>query len=213
MNIRIAIADDHPMVINGIKDMLSNCRHIELTDTYEDGLQLLAGLKKELPDVLLLDIQMPGQRGDELASILMKQYKGLKVLALTNFDNMLYVNNMLNNGVLGYLLKNTDQQTLIDAIETVYKNQTFLKPAMKEQIEQFRQQISRKTSSKFALTPREKEILQLIVDEYSSQEIADKLFLSLRTIENYRLNLTLKLEVKNTAGLVRRVMELGLLQQ
>ncbi len=212
MSIRIAIADDHPMVINGLKDMLSNCDHIILTATYPDGEALQEGLKQHLPDVLLLDIQMPGQPGDELAPVLLKIYPGLRILALTNFDNMVYVNNMLQNGVLGYLLKNTDQQTLIEAIETVYGGEVFLKPLMREKVEQFRQQIKRKTSSKFALTPREKDILRLIVNEYSNQEIAENLFLSLRTVENYRLNLSLKLEVKNTAGLVRKAIELGLLK-
>ncbi len=212
MSIKIAIADDHPMVINGLKDMLSNCDHIILTETYPDGVALQDGLKQALPDVLLLDIQMPGIPGDELAPVLLKLYPGLRILALTNFDNMVYVNNMLQNGVLGYLLKNTDQETLIEAIETVYGGKVFLKPPMRDKVEQFRQQIKRKTSSKFALTPREKDILRLIVNEYSNQEIAEKLFLSLRTVENYRLNLSLKLEVKNTAGLVRKAIEMGLLQ-
>jgi DNA-binding NarL/FixJ family response regulator len=212
MLIRIAIADDHPMVINGLKDMLSNCKHIQITDTYPDAAGLLEGLKKNRPDVLLLDIQLPDKNGDELAPLLLKTFPGLRILTLTNFDNTLYVSNMLKNGVLGYLLKNTDLRTLIEAIETVYRGEVFLKPAMKEKLEQFRQQIKRHTSSKYALTPREKEILRLIVNEYSNQEIADKLFLSLRTVENYRLNLSLKLEVKNTAGLVRKAIELGLLQ-
>jgi len=212
MPIRIAIADDHPMVINGLKDMLSNCSHILLTATYPDGEALLAGLKAAQPDVLLLDIQLPDRNGDELAPVILKMYPALRILTLTNFDNTLYVSNMLKSGVLGYLLKNTDQETLIEAIETVYRGDVFLKPAMKDKLEQFRQQIKRKTSSRFALTPREKDILRLIVDEYSNQEIAEKLFLSLRTVENYRLNLSLKLEVKNTAGLVRKAIELGLLQ-
>jgi DNA-binding NarL/FixJ family response regulator len=212
MLIRVAIIDDHPMVLNGLKDMLSNFGHIVLTATYSDGDTLMAGLERDMPDVLLLDIQLPGKRGDELAPMIRKAYPNLRMLTLTNFDNMLYVDNMLQNGVLGYLLKNTDQETLVEAIETVHRGEVFLTPVLAEKLEHFRTQIKRKTSAKFVLTPREKDILRMIVDEHSSQEIADKLFLSMRTVENYRLNLSLKLEVKNTAGLVRKVIELGLLQ-
>lgn len=210
MSIRISIADDHPMVINGMKEMLSNYKNIDVIHTYNNGADLMQGLKEALPDVLLLDIQMPGQGGDELTPVIVKTYPSVRILAITNFDNTLYVNNMLQNGALGYLLKNTDEQTLIAAIETVYQNKQFLKPEMAEKLKEFRRQLKRQTSSKFSLTPREKQILQLIVNEYSSQEIAAQLNLSLRTVENYRLNLSLKLEVKNTAGLVRKAIMMGL---
>ncbi|PZF74582.1 response regulator [Taibaiella soli] len=210
MNIRINIADDHLMVINGIKDMLSHYKHIEIGRTYQNGTDLMNGLKESLPDVLLLDIQMPGQSGDELTPLIVRTYPSVRILAITNFDNTLYVNNMLQNGALGYLLKNTDEQTLVTAIETVYQNKQFLKPEMLEKLKEFRRQLKRQTSSKFSLTPREKQILQLIINECSSQEIAEQLNLSLRTIENYRLNLSLKLEVKNMAGLVRKAIMMGL---
>jgi len=213
MNIRINIADDHPMVINGIKEMVSHYKHIEIVNTYQNGTDLMNGLKNSLPDVLLLDIQMPGQSGDELTPLILKAYPSVRILAITNFDNTLYVNNMLQNGALGYLLKNTDEQTLISAIETVFQNKQFLKPEMDEKLKEFRRQLKRQTSAKFSLTPREKQILQLIINECSSQEIAEQLNLSLRTVENYRLNLSLKLEVKNMAGLVRKAIMMGLVDK
>ncbi len=210
MNIRIAIADDHPMVINGVREMLANCNHIELTHTYLTGAALLAGLKQQVPDVLLLDFQLPDKTGDELAHTILKTIPDLPILTLTNFEHALYVNTMLNIGAKGYLLKNTDQDTLIRAIETVYAGQLFIASGMQEQLAAQNALPKRKTAARFALTPREKDILKLIVDACSNQEIADRLNLSLRTVENYRLNLSLKLEAKNTASLIRKALELGL---
>lgn len=208
--INVAIADDHPLVINGVKDMLSSCPFIGIKDAYLDGTSLLAGLRKTKPDVLLLDINMPDIRGEEIILILRKEFPDLKVLTLTNFDNTLYASNMIKNGALGYLLKNTDRETLIRAIETVASGTQFLTDDMRQRIQDFQKTINRKTSARYSLTPRETEILRLLAKGYSNQQIADELFLSKRTVENYRLNLSLKLEAKNTAGLVKYAIELGL---
>lgn len=206
----VAIADDHPLVINGVKDMLSSCSFIKVQDAYLNGATLLEGLRINLPDVLLLDINMPDIRGEEIILTLRKAFPELKVLTLTNFDNTLYASNMIKNGALGYLLKNTDRETLIRAIETVSAGQQFLTDDMRQRITDFQKTINRKTSARYSLTPRETEILRLLACGYSNQQIADELFLSKRTVENYRLNLSLKLEAKNTAGLVKYAIELGL---
>jgi DNA-binding NarL/FixJ family response regulator len=208
--IKIAIVDDHPLVSKGIKDMLSPYPSIQVTDTYLNGASLLAGIKMRQPDVLLLDVQLSDMRGEEITLILKKQFSELKILALTNFNNTLYASNMLKNGALGYLLKNTDEETLVNAIETVYKGEIYLSSEMKVRVEDFRKKLYRKTSAKTSLTIRETEILSLLAKGYSNQQIADELFLSKRTVENYRLNLTMKLDVKNTAGLVKFAIELGL---
>ena len=189
--------------------MLATAPGMVITATYLNGEALLTGLKQDQPDVLLLDIQMPGRGGDEIAARLKKEYPKIKILTLTNFDNTLYVNSMINNGVLGYLLKNTDQKTLVLAIKQVAAGEMFIDAKMQEKVTEFRKQIQRKSSSKYALTPREKDILKLVVKGASNHDIAQKLYLSTRTIENYRLNLCLKLEVKNTAGLIRKAIELG----
>ena len=209
--ITIAIADDHPVVLNGIRDMLRHYPHIRLGHTYTDGEALLQGLKSSCPDVLLLDIQMPGKTGDELVPILVKTYPELRILILSNFNQMIYIHNMLSNGAAGYLSKNTDQKSIVEAIETVHKGEVYLKPDVATKLEEFRKQIRWKTSTKYGLTPREKDILRLMLKEYSNPEIAKELCISLRTVENYRFNLATKLEVKNTIGLVKRVIELGLL--
>src|SRR5690606_14935525 len=119
MQIKIAIADDHPMVIKGLQQMLVNYPKIIMIATYHDGAALLEGLEQQLPEVLLLDIQRHGQTGDELVPVILKKYPYLSILILTNFDSTLYAGSVLRHGALGYLLKTTDEDTLIDAIESV----------------------------------------------------------------------------------------------
>ncbi len=204
--IKLAITDDQVIILNGLQKILSDAANIMITGVYNNGDELLEGVAKEQPDVLLLDIQMPGKSGIELAAIITKQYKDIKIIALTNIDVVAQIKKILQQGVMGYLLKDASPQTIINAIETVHGGQQYIQ-------EQLRQQLLSSLSagnSKQIVTRREKEILQLIVDEFTNQEIADKLFLSLRTVENHRNNLLQKLDVKNTAGLVKIAIQEGL---
>jgi DNA-binding NarL/FixJ family response regulator len=211
MSIRIAIADDHPMIIKGLENMLSHYPHLELTGRYANGTELLERLKAgNVPDILLLDIQMPGQTGDELAPVLLKKYPELKILVLTNFESTLYLNNMLRHGVRGYLLKNTEEDILISAIQTVYEGGEFVEPSMKEKLRQLTVKMKREAGLKSSISLREKEILTCIVNGLTSEEIAEKLFLSVNTVNNYRLNMLLKLDANNTATLVKKALTLGL---
>lgn len=210
MQIRIAIADDHPMVIDGLQKMLSDYSHIMLIGTYLNGTELLIGLEKAIPDVLILDIQLPGQTGDELAPIILKKYPNLNILTLTNFDSALHVSNMFRNGVLGYLLKTTDKETLVEAIETVNRGEEFIEPSMKEKVHKLSLKVKRSPSIKSNLTTREKEIIQHIVNGDTDAEISEKLFLSLNTIKHYRKCILLKMDAKNTATLVTKALKLGL---
>src|SRR5690606_23240810 len=109
--------DDHPMIIGGVQNMLSNYSHIVLTGIYSNGEELLAGLENSLPDVLLLDIQLPDKTGDELAPLILKKYPNLRILTLTNLNSSLYIHNMLKHGVKGYILKTSDPKTVIKGIE------------------------------------------------------------------------------------------------
>jgi len=213
MLIRIAVADDHPVVIKGIQSMLANYPHICMTGTYTSHEELLQGLSQELPDILLLDIQFPGSAGEELTSVILKKYPTLSIIALTNFNSVLYVNSMLRQGARGYVLKTTEEDILIKAITTVYeKEEIYLEPSLKEELKEFENNKRRVTSPKASLTPREKEILQLITDGYTGQEIAKKVFISFSTVEHYRNNILLKMDVKNTAALIKKALTLGLVK-
>lgn len=210
--IKVAIADDHPVVINGLQQMIARYPHITLTDIYINASRLLEGLQTEVPDVLLLDIQLPDRMGDELAAHILKKHTGLKIIALTNFNSILYVNSMFLNGAKGYLLKTADESTIIRAIETVHEGGEFLEPAMKEELRQYEANIRRMATLKATLTPREREILQLIADGHTGQEIAGKLFISNKTVEYYRSSILLKMDVKNVAELIKKAVTLGMVK-
>jgi DNA-binding NarL/FixJ family response regulator len=212
MRIKIAIADDHPLVINGLQHILGNTADMEITGTYINGEELLKGIARRQPHVLLLDIQMPGQTGDELAEIIKEQYPDIKMLALTNLDNVYYIKNMLRKGVHGYVLKTTREEILINAIRTVHSGEQFLEPALKEKLVQDSLQAKKDFSSNPILSNKEKEILRLIAKERTSQQIADELSLSKRTIENHRQSLHVKLDVKNVVALIKKAIQLGIIE-
>lgn len=211
MSIKVSIADDHPLVLAGLEKLLHDSTIIELLDFCRNGDELLLQLAKRQPDVLLLDIQMPGKHGDELARYITRTWPKISILVLTNLDQTFHVENMLLNGAMGYLLKHSDKEVLEEAIETVYKGKQFVDPSMKDQILQDLIEARNKAAAMPKLTQREKEVLGLIAGEYTSPEIAEKLFISYRTVENHRLNLLFKFGVKNAAGLVRKAVQLGLI--
>ncbi len=210
MKIRVAITDDHPMIIEGISNMLSNYKHISLTGTYMDGEELLEGIAKETPDILLLDIQLPKKTGDELVPILKKAYPKMRIIILTNFTSIVYANNLLRLGVNGYLLKTARAQTIIEAIDLVYNDQSFIDPALREKLSRLNQRNRAAVFSKVTLTAREKEILKLIVEGRTNREIVSTLFLSINTVKNYRKSLFLKMDVNNMAELTKKAISMGL---
>lgn len=208
--IQVAITDDHPIVINGLKRVLGDFPHIEVTDVYNTGNALLQGLIIQQPDVLLLDMHLPDMEGTELARAITKKYPRVRILVLSSSDIMIQVKKMLQLGCMGYLLKDSEDTTIVTAIETVYSGGQFLSPVLQQRIveDMFKSRHNEKKQA--MLTSREKEVLQLIIDEHTSQEIASMLFISPHTVENHRISIMQKLEVKNTAGLVKKALQLGL---
>jgi len=211
MKIKVAITDDHPGMLNGLRSMLQPYGHIEVTAAYERGAALLEGLKKKQPDVLLLDVQLPDITGDELTAIISRQYPEIRILILTSHDDIYYIKTLLRNGAKGYILKTSGQDFLVQAVETVYRGKPFYSPEVQEQLVQETLQL-RPPAPAHNVTPREKEILQLIYEEYTSQEIADRLHISHRTVENYRLGLMQKLDSKNMIGMMKKALQLGLVK-
>ncbi|HEY8956369.1 response regulator transcription factor [Chitinophaga sp.] len=212
MRIKLAITDDHLLVISGIKAMLAPFPQISVVYESNRAGALMAALPAVQPDVLLLDIQMPEIDGISLCRQVKKEHPHIKVIALSSFMDSHYIKQMLRNGAAGYLLKGTDPETLLRAIEEVYAGEQFLDEVIKHQLLNEVITGRKRSSYEIPLTRREKEILKLIAEEYSNQEIADLLFISLRTVETHRLNLTQKLAVKNTAGLVKEAMKRGIVE-
>lgn len=208
--IKLILTDDHPMVLKGLKNMLSAYPNVSIIETFTSGLDLLEGLKRLEADVLLLDLMMPEMQGDEVVKKINKYYPDLKVIILSNHSGAIYVNNMMNLGVKGYLSKTVDEETLHEAICSVMNGQEYIEPELLEKVEKLNEGIKRTVALKFTLTAREKEVLQLIVDGFSSAEIAKKLFLSTHTVDAYRDSLMLKLEAKNSATLVKMAIQNGL---
>jgi DNA-binding NarL/FixJ family response regulator len=211
MSVDIAIADDHLLVINGIRAVLEKNDEINVLFFVTTGTELLRKLTECQPDVLLLDIQMPGMNGVDLCKAISKDYPQVKIIALTNFEQSSYVKQMIRNGAKGYLLKNIDGKTLARAIETVAKNQIFIQDQIQNNLLNEMITGTKATSQGVSLTKREVEILALVAKEFSNQQIADTLFISLRTVQTHRINLTQKLGVRNTAGLVKEAYKRGLI--
>ncbi|NLR56471.1 response regulator transcription factor [Chitinophaga polysaccharea] len=212
MSIKVAITDDHLLVINGIKAMLAPYSQVQVVYESHVSTTLMTALPVVQPDVLLLDIQMPDIDGMELCKQVRKSHPGIKVIALSSFMESHYVKQMLRNGAMGYLLKNTDPDKLITAIETVYAGDQFLDDIIRRQLLDEMLTGQKRSGYDIPLTRREEEILKLIAEEYSNQEIAAALFISLRTVETHRLNLTQKLAVRNTAGLVKEALKRGIVE-
>lgn len=214
--IRVAIADDHAMFVDGIESILKMEDSIKVIDRCFDGQSVFNMLKKQAIDVLLLDINLPDLSGIEVSKRLHTEFPDVKVIALSMHNEESIVSEMLKNGARGYILKNTGREELVQAIHTVAEGLTYFS---KDVTETIMGSLTKKPAAKknFALAPklsyREKQILSLIVKEYTNPEIAEQLFISLKTVETHRSNLISKLNVRNTAGLVRATIEYNLLEK
>jgi DNA-binding NarL/FixJ family response regulator len=205
--IRVAIIDDQMLILKGLQKLLANTCNIAVVAVYTDAELLLDAFEKELPDVLVMDLQMPRKSGVELAGVIAKSFPSVKMIALTNVDVLIQMKEMLQTGCLGYLLKDVKPTVLIEAIETVQQGKQYIDDAFKIQLYK---SIGLHVD-KYLITRREKEILKLLAQKNSSQQIANKLYLSLKTVENHENNLLHKLKAKSTSGLVKLAINEGLL--
>lgn len=216
MPIKIALADDHIMVLDGLRNALASEPDIVILGCYRTGAALMEALGKGMsPDVLLLDLQLPDKTGQEIAVEVMRHYPGTRILILSGVDSSMVIQDMMEVGCKGYLLKTmTDKDLLVLAIQSVYNGKIFLEPSIRERLLEGMLEAKQKPAmTKRKLTARERDVLQLIAMEFTNQQIADRLFISLRTVENHRHNLIQKLEVKNGLGLIKAAMEMGLIKE
>ncbi|WP_298319576.1 response regulator transcription factor [uncultured Aquimarina sp.] len=208
--ITVSVLDDHIMVLRGLETMLEDSDLITIIATYDNGQKLLEGLVNTSPNVLLLDINLPDSNGIELCKTITKTYPQISIIGLSNYNESGFIKNMMRNGAKGYLLKNSSKSELIEAIKAVHNGETYLPKIIKNKL--LNESIGIRSSSFIPkLTRREKEVLQLISREHTSEEISKKLFVTIKTVEAHRSNLIQKLGVRNTAGLIRVAFEKGLL--
>jgi len=210
--IKIVIVDDHLMIARGIENMLSEQDSVEVVQNFESGESFLNQLDEIEFDVVLLDINLPGINGMEACQPILKAKPNASIIGLSNYANSTFIKNMMRAGAKGYLLKNTDKNELIEAIRTVYKGEIYLPSKLRQQLLNDSIGINESNSFIPKLSRREQEILNLIADEYTSSEIAEKLFISLKTVESHRKNLHQKLNVRNSAGLIKTAIKKGLIK-
>ena len=198
--IRIFIVDDHPMVVEGIRSILTQLTDVEVAGHAMNAASCMGYFVNNSADLVLLDINLPDQSGIDVCKALLKRKPELKVISLTNFDQLTYLQNMKDAGAKGYLLKNSSADEIEKAITTVMAGNEFWlgRDNVRESIQDHNQLL---------LTRREIEVLKLIAEGLTNQEIADKLFVSTSTVDSHRKNLISKMQVKNTAALVRTALE------
>jgi len=155
-------------------------------------------------DVVLMDISMPGMDGVELCGVMKQKYPGVMILGLSSFNQGLYIKKMMENGASGYVLKNSSKEELLKAIHTVCEGGIYFSGEAGDSLKQYQRS---KQEEIPLLSRREKEVLELIAEGYTNPEIAEKLFLSQFTVDTHRKNLLAKLNVKNTASLVKLAVE------
>ncbi|MCB9281556.1 MAG: response regulator transcription factor [Lewinellaceae bacterium] len=210
---RILIADDHQLVIDGIKLMLSTEPDLECAGEANDGSRALDMLPELQPDLVILDINMPGLNGIETCRKIRESHPNLRVLILSMLREVSLIKLVLKNGADGYLLKSAGRAEILDAIRKVRDGEKYFSPEVSalvmESLSGARTKVSENPFPK--LSRREKQVLRMIVDEYTTTEIAEKLFISFGTVETHRRNLLIKLGARNTAGLVRACFEYELL--
>lgn len=213
--IKIAIADDHQLFREGLAFIIQQQKEFELIAQAANGQELLQKIStaSQLPDIILLDIKMPVMDGIACTQQIKQLYPHIKVIVLSMYDQEDFILHFLDLGASGYLLKNSSSQEVYKAIrqtnDTGFYFDDFVCKIMLNGLK--KKKVSKPSlNDQVHVTPREQEVLDLILKEYTTNEIAKQLFVSVRTIETHRKNLLEKFEVKNTVGLVIKALALGL---
>ncbi|MGG9962348.1 response regulator [Ferruginibacter sp. SUN106] len=204
MKTSIFVVDDHYMVIEGIRSLLQNENDIELMGHATNGASCLAFLKQQLPDIILMDVNLPDISGIELCKQVKQLYPSVFILGLSTFNQQAIIRNMTDNGASGYILKNATKEELLEAIAVVLTGKNYLSIEVALSL--------RKSSNEMPMiTRREKEVLRLIAEGFTNTEMATKLFISVATINTHRKSLLEKFDAKNTAILIGKATKQGLI--
>ncbi|MEP1588358.1 MAG: response regulator transcription factor [Tateyamaria sp.] len=204
--IRVLIVDDHPMVAQGIQSVLEDHDGIEVVGTLGNGRAVIEQLGTLNPDVILMDLNMPGMSGLTATELVIEQRPGTRVLILSMHDSPEYISSALSHGAMGYVLKDVPTEKIADAIEAVMRGEQYLCTGASGAI------APRNADVPGALTGREQTILLKLAQGLSNKEVAQTLDISVRTVETHRKNIKRKLGISSTAGLTRYALEHGMLQ-
>lgn len=218
--ISVLLVDDHQIIRDGLRALLMDVSEVQILGEAENGRQALDFLAKQAVDVVIMDVNMPEMNGVDATTQIMTLFPDTPVLCLSMHDEIEYISKMLQAGASGYILKNSGKEELVMAITKVHNGEKYFSSEvsyamMMTYIGGLNNPSQQKLSTnKYAvqLTKREVEIIRLIASEMTNQEIADKLNISLRTVDTHRRNLLQKLGVKNTAGLVRYAIQNNLIE-
>lgn len=214
--IKLMIVDDHAVVRKGIINLLEDEANIEIVGEAADGVEALEGIKDLKPTIVLLDLSMPRMTGFEVAKIISQKHTNVRSLIFSMHNNQEYMVQAVENGAMGYLLKDTSKEEILKALDTVAAGNKYFPPTVSAMIidgllnqkKNGGANAKKETSAiTNVLSKQEKVILNYIVEGLNSQEISEKLQLSVRTVSNHRANILRKTQVKNTAELVRLAVE------
>ncbi|MDM9631103.1 response regulator [Robiginitalea aurantiaca] len=210
--IKVLLADDHQIMLDGLKAILTKDRSLAVVGTAKNGLEVLEFLKKEPVDVLLLDLQMPVMDGLETTMHVKKAYPEVKIIMLTTNDEGSIITSLFKVGASGYLLKNASKEYLLKGIKDAHEGKKVISSHLAEKIiESLTEDPKPKEGTRPMITKREIEVLKLIAEEYTTQEIADQLFVSTNTVATHKRNLFVKMDVKNSVGMIKKAVDWGLI--
>jgi DNA-binding NarL/FixJ family response regulator len=214
--IQVLVVDDHQIIIDGLKSILQDEETVQFAGGANTMQEALDFIGQHPVDVVVMDISMPGHSGIEITQIIKEQHPDIKILALTMHDEIDIIADMIDAGASGYLLKKANMNEVLDAIQTVARGERYLGNKVQDiMMDEFSQRRSTRQQLEYEsqlLTPREKEILQLMLREFTNEKIAEKLFISIRTVETHRRNIFTKTNTKNVVGLIKYAMKQGLTQ-
>lgn len=202
--IRVFIVDDHPVVIEGIHALLQHEKDIEWAGQAMNAQSCLGFFVNHTAHIILMDINLPDMNGVDLCAAIKEKYPSIFILGLSTFNQGLYIKKMMENGASGYILKNASKEELLKAIRAVHDGDIFFSGEVGQALHEYQQS---STVELPVISRREKEILSLIAEGYTNPQIAEKLFVSQFTVDSHRKNLLAKLNVKNTASLIRLAVE------
>jgi len=209
--IRLVLADDHPLIREGFKSLLQKNERFEIVGIAENGKELTELAGNLLPDVILTDINMPVVNGLDALKNIAKLHPDIKLIVLTMHEEREYIIHALKIGVQGYLLKNIERSDLEKAIISIFEGGKYFSPIVTNILAEV---VVRPSQSNVVadITPREKEVLELVAQGQSTKQVADKLGIGTRTVESHRMNMLKKLKASNTADLVRKALELKIIK-